>query len=200
MGQVKQSTTRGRPRSQAAERAIIEGVLRLLEEGVPLAELSIERIARHAGVGKATIYRRWKGKEQLFLAVLGAMDEPEPPLSGTSVREDLVITFEAIRRRGLAKCTSALLHSLLAQAKSYPKLWDLYHDTMVEARRRRILAVLARGTDAGELRDDLDPDLMVDLLCGPMLSRTILQNDAPLPDGLAETIADGVLAGLRPRP
>ncbi|MFI6804684.1 TetR-like C-terminal domain-containing protein [Streptomyces luteogriseus] len=118
------------------------------------------------------------------------MDEPQLPLPGTSIREDLVITFEAIRRRGLVKRTSALVHGLLAQAKSYPKLWDLYYDTVVEAQRRRILTVLARGTDAGELRDDLDPDLMVDLLCGPILSRAILQNDAPLPDGLAETIAD----------
>ena len=47
--------TRGRPRSEAVERAITEGVMKLLDDGVPLAELSIERIARTAGVGKATI-------------------------------------------------------------------------------------------------------------------------------------------------
>ncbi|MEU9224298.1 TetR/AcrR family transcriptional regulator [Streptomyces massasporeus] len=150
MGQGKQPATRGRPRSEAVERAIVESVLGLLEEGVPLAELSIERIARHASVGKASIYRRWKGKEDSFADVLGAMDEPEQPLPGTSIREDLVITFEAICRRGLAKRRSALLHGLLAQAKSYPKHRDLYYHTVVEAHRRRILAVLARDTDAGE--------------------------------------------------
>lgn len=69
---------RGRPRSEAVERSIIEGVIRLLEEGVPLAELSIERIARTAGVGKATIYRRWNGKEELFVDVVRAA-EPRTP-------------------------------------------------------------------------------------------------------------------------
>ena len=64
--------------------------MQLLEEGVPLADLSIERIARTAGVGKATIYRRWEGKEELFVDVLRAMEPADPELPGTSVRDDLV--------------------------------------------------------------------------------------------------------------
>src|SRR5690606_26025101 len=93
---------RGRPRSEAVERAIIEGVMQLLEDGVPLAELSIERIARTAGVGKATIYRRWSGKEQLFVDVMRAAEPPDPELPGVSVRDDLVVLLEALRLRGLA--------------------------------------------------------------------------------------------------
>jgi len=67
---------RGRPRSEAVERAIIEGVMKLLEDGVPLADISIERLARTAGVGKATIYRRWSGKEELFVDVLRGAEQP----------------------------------------------------------------------------------------------------------------------------
>ncbi|NBE56152.1 TetR/AcrR family transcriptional regulator [Streptomyces boluensis] len=188
---------RGRPRSEAVERAIIEGVLSLLEQGDSLADLSIERIARTAGVGKATIYRRWKGKEELFVDVMWAMDEPEAPLPGTSVRDDLVVILGMMRRRGLAKRTSALLQGLLAQAKSYPRLWELYHRNVVDLRRRRTAEVLRRGVDSGELRADLDPDLMVDLITGPMLARTVLRPDAELPEGLAETVVDAVLDGLR---
>src|SRR5512144_2539603 len=97
---------RGRPRSTTADSAIIEAVLRLLEQGGTIGELSIERIAREAGVGKATVYRRWSGKDALMLDVLRSMEESEPPLAGTSVRDDLVALVDYVRRRGLAKRSS----------------------------------------------------------------------------------------------
>ncbi|AMW10111.1 TetR family transcriptional regulator [Streptomyces qaidamensis] len=189
---------RGRPRSEAVERAIIEGVMRLLEEGVPLAELSIERIARTAGVGKATIYRRWSGKEELFVDVVRAAEPPDPPLPGTSMRDDLVVLLEQVRRRGLANRSSAILHSVQAQMKSSPKLWAAYHATVVAPRRRLGLEVLRRGRENGELRTDLDLELLNDIFVGPMLLRAVLHTDADLPDDLAEQVVDTLLEGLRP--
>ncbi|PNG19538.1 TetR/AcrR family transcriptional regulator [Streptomyces cahuitamycinicus] len=189
---------RGRPRSEAVERAIIEGVMRLLEEGVPLAELSIERIARTAGVGKATIYRRWSGKEELFVDVVRAAEPPDPPLPGTSMRDDLVVLLEQVRRRGLANRSSAILHSVQAQMKSSPKLWAAYQATVVAPRRRIGLEVLRRGQDNGELRTDLDLELLNDIFVGPMLVRAVLRTDADLPGDLAEQVVDTLLEGLRP--
>jgi AcrR family transcriptional regulator len=189
---------RGRPRSEAVERAIIEGVMKLLEEGVPLAELSIERIARTAGVGKATIYRRWSGKEELFVDVVRTGEPPDPPLPGTSMRDDLVVLLEQVRRRGLANRSSAILHSVQAQMKSSPKLWAAYHATVVAPRRRLGLEVLRRGQENGELRTDLDLELLNDLFVGPMLVRAVLRTDADLPDDLAEQVVDTLLEGLRP--
>ncbi|MGW6545967.1 TetR/AcrR family transcriptional regulator [Streptomyces massasporeus] len=189
---------RGRPRSEAVERAILEGVMKLLEEGVPLAELSIERIARTAGVGKATIYRRWSGKEELFVDVVRAAEPPDPPLPGTSMRDDLVVLLEQVRRRGLANRSSAILHSVQAQMKSSPKLWAAYHATVVAPRRRLGLEVLRRGRENGELRTDLDLELLNDLFVGPVLVRAVLRPDADLPDDLAERVVDTLLEGLRP--
>ncbi|MFD5739958.1 TetR/AcrR family transcriptional regulator [Streptomyces massasporeus] len=189
---------RGRPRSEAVERAILEGVMKLLEEGVPLAELSIERIARTAGVGKATIYRRWSGKEELFVDVVRAAEPPDPPLPGTSMRDDLVVLLEQVRRRGLANRSSAILHSVQAQMKSSPKLWAAYHATVVAPRRRLGLEVLRRGRENGELRTDLDLELLNDLFVGPVLVRAVLRPDADLPDDLAEQVVDTLLEGLRP--
>ncbi|MFI6210155.1 TetR/AcrR family transcriptional regulator [Streptomyces sp. NPDC051041] len=189
---------RGRPRSEAVERAIIEGVMKLLEEGVSLAELSIERIARTAGVGKATIYRRWRGKEELFVDVVRAAEPPDPELPGTCLRDDLVVLLESLRQRGLANRSSAILHSVHAQMKSSPKLWAAYHHTVVEPRRRLGVAVLRRGQADGELRADVDVELMNDMVIGPMLVRAILRPDAELSDGLAERIVDTLLDGLRP--
>lgn len=73
-----QEPRRGRPRSAAVERAILDAVVQLLEAGETLDGLSIERIARTAGVGKATIYRRWSGKEELFVDVLRDIEPPIP--------------------------------------------------------------------------------------------------------------------------
>lgn len=189
---------RGRPRSEAVERSIVEGVMKLLEEGVPLAELSIERVARTAGVGKATIYRRWSGKEALFVDVLRAAEPPDPVLPGTSMRDDLVVFLESARRRGLLNRPSAILHNVIAQMKSSPKIWDAYHAEVVAPRRRALAEVLRRGRDNGELRADVDLDLVGDLVFGPMLVRTVMRPEAPLPEDLAETIVDTVLEGLRP--
>lgn len=189
---------RGRPRSEAVERAILEGVMRLIEDGVPLADLSIERIARTAGVGKATIYRRWSNKEDLFADVLRAGEPKDPELPGTSVRDDLVVLVEALRRRGLASRSSAMLHNVYAQMKSSPKLWAAYHATVVAPRRRLALEVLRRGQENGELRQDLDLELMNDIFVGPMLVRTVMHPDRTLEEDLAERIVDAVLEGLRP--
>ncbi|UXX93128.1 TetR/AcrR family transcriptional regulator [Streptomyces sp. AD2-2] len=190
--------TRGRPRSEAVERAITEGVMKLLEDGVPLAELSIERIARTAGVGKAAIYRRWPGKEELFVDVVREAEPQDPELPGISLRDDLVAMTEQLRQRGLMTRSSALLHNVYAQMKSTPKLWDAYHATVVEPRRRRQVALLRRGQETGELRTDIDAELMNDMIVGPMLLRTVMRFDADLPEGLSELLVDTVLVALRP--
>ncbi|ELP62744.1 TetR/AcrR family transcriptional regulator [Streptomyces turgidiscabies] len=195
---AERSSTRGRPRSEAVERSIIEGVLQLLEEGVPLADISIERVARTAGVGKATIYRRWPGKEELFVDVMRAMEPADPELPGTSTRDDLVVLLEALRRRGLAHQSSAFLHNVQAQVKSSPKLWAAYQATVIEPRRLLGVELLRRGQRSGEVRPDIDVTMMYDLFLGPMLLRAVLRNDADLPEGLAERIVDTLLEGLRP--
>ncbi|MGX1269595.1 AcrR family transcriptional regulator [Streptomyces phaeoluteigriseus] len=189
---------RGRPRSEAVEQAIIEGTMKLLEQGVPLGELSIERIARTAGVGKAAIYRRWKGKEDLFVDVLRTAEPDDPRLPGTSMRDDLVALLEWQRRRGLANRSSAILRTAQAQMKSSPKIWEAYHNTVIAPRRKLGIEVLRRGQLDGELRAGLDIELVNDLFMGPMLVRAVLRPDADLTEGLAETIVDTLLDGLRP--
>ncbi|MEU6670273.1 TetR/AcrR family transcriptional regulator [Streptomyces sp. NPDC046727] len=193
-----EAPARGRPRSEAVERAILEGVMKLLEEGVPLAELSIERVARTAGVGKATIYRRWSGKEELFVDVVRAAEPPDPVLPGTSLRDDLVVLLEALRQRGLMSRSSAILHNVYAQMKSAPRIWAAYHASVIAPRRVVALDVLRRAQENGEIRADVDLELANDMFVGPMLVRSVMRPDAELPEGLAEQIVDTVLEGLRP--
>ncbi|MFE7747454.1 TetR/AcrR family transcriptional regulator [Streptomyces sp. NPDC057428] len=191
---------RGRPRSAAVERAILDAVVELLEAGETLDGLSIERIARTAGVGKATIYRRWSGKEEIFVDVLRDIEPAEPTVSGTAGLDDLRVLLESMRTRGLAQRSSTLLHNVFVQMKKHPRLWTEYQSTVIAPRRAAMLAAVRRAVDAGELRGDLDVDFMDDLFLGPMLVRTVHRPDAPLPEDLADRIILILLQGLAPRP
>ncbi|MCI0387075.1 TetR/AcrR family transcriptional regulator [Streptomyces sp. CNQ085] len=190
---------RGRPRSAAADRAIIGAALRLLERGAGVGALSMEGIAREAGVGKATVYRRWPGRDELLLDVMRALDEPPVEVRGRCVREDLVEILEGLRRKGLAKRDSALLRTMMSHFHSHPRLWREYRDTVIRARRETLHAVLRRGAAEGVIRADLDVELLGELFTGPLLSRALLHEWRELPEGLAEQIVDGVLDGARPR-
>ncbi|WP_229698051.1 TetR/AcrR family transcriptional regulator [Wenjunlia tyrosinilytica] len=189
---------RGRPRSEAVEQAILEGVLRLLEGGGTLSSLTVEGIAKAAGVGKATIYRRWPGKEALLLDALATLDnDPLPETGSGSVRDDLVRLIEFVRQRGVSKRESELLRLVTSEVMCHPDLSQQYHDRFIAPRREALRQVLVRGIDSGELRDDIDLELLGDLFAGPMLMRTVLHQWAALPEDLPERIVDAVLDGVR---
>lgn len=193
---------RGRPRSAAVDRTVIDTVLRLVSEGASISDLSMEGIAREAGVGKASVYRRWPGKDALMIDVLSAIDGTPPGKSTGVLRDDLITAIEYLRRRSLAKRESKLMRSMLSQAESSPLLWKRYHDTVIAGRRRLLTDLLERGIASGEIRPELgeDLDLLTDMVVGPVLARATLRPDAPLPEHLAELVVDTLLDGMRPRP
>ncbi|MFJ8041132.1 TetR/AcrR family transcriptional regulator [Kitasatospora sp. NPDC096147] len=193
---------RGRPRSEAAEQAIVEAVERLMEGGAGLIELSIERIAAEAGVGKATIYRRWPNKEALLVDVFARLESPDPvPPTGGDVRDELIAMIEYMRLRGLAKRSRWVLRSALGQLESWPELRALYKDRIVRPRRELARQIIQRGVDQGVLRSDLEPELLAEILMGPILVRTLLWEESPLDDELlAERMVDAVLQGVAARP
>ncbi|MFI1034515.1 TetR/AcrR family transcriptional regulator [Streptomyces sp. NPDC020951] len=184
------ASTRGRPRSEAVEQAILEGALQFLENGVPLSDLSIERIARTAGVGKATVYRRWSGKEELFIDVIRATEPGEPELPGTSMRDDLVALLDPLRRCRLVSSWSAMRDS--------PRVWAAYQAAVINPCRSLGLEILRRGRANGELSADIDLELVIDMFIGPLLVNSFLRREVRLPDGAAGQIVDGILDGLRP--
>src|SRR5437764_14075432 len=85
----------GRPRSERADKAIVDATLDLLAEEGGVTGVSIEAVAARAGVGKTTIYRRWPNKEALIIDALAALKEPFPVPRGDSARDDLVALAHA---------------------------------------------------------------------------------------------------------
>ncbi|PWU46916.1 TetR family transcriptional regulator [Micromonospora globispora] len=188
----------GRPRSVRADEAIVQATLDLLAEGNSIEALSIEAIAARAGVGKATIYRRWSGKDALLLDALRTLKGTPPEPAGHSVRDDLVLLVGAVGHN-VDPRAAKIMPCLVPEVNRSPDHYQLYQ-TIIEPRRRLMRDVLRRGVASGELRADLDIDLAMALLSGPMVLQRVLRWHPELDDRiLPERIVDGVLEGLRAR-
>lgn len=185
----------GRPRSELAERAIIDAALSVFAESGPDG-LCIEEVAARAGVGKATIYRRWPGKEDLLLDALAALKAPLPQPLGRSVREDLVAVVDAMCRDAADPRRARQFALLQGEGAKYPRLMTRFIETVVEPRREVVRSVLRRGVATGELRDDADIEAALYLLRGAALASTGHQEPAA-PD-YAERVVDTLLRGLAP--
>jgi AcrR family transcriptional regulator len=186
----------GRPRSARADEAIIEAVLDLLAEGSNIETLSIEAVAARAGVGKATIYRRWPNKEALIVHALAALKGPIPEIAGESVREDLLTL---LRPLAVANSTRAgrIMPCLIPEVQRNPEMAALYRQ-LTEPRRERMRDVLRRGIAIGELRADLDLNATVAMLTGPLVAQSMLTSYPSVDlSKLPEQIVDTMLPGLR---
>ena len=187
----------GRPRSERADRAIIDAALSLFAESGPEG-LCIEKVAAKAGVGKATIYRRWPGKEDLLLDALAALQAPLPQPAGQSVRDDLVTLLGAIRDSIADPRRAREFALLLGEGAKYPRLMARYVETVLEPRREVIRSVLRRGIATGELRDSVDIDAALFMLTGAVMARGKYEPGS-FPPGYVERVVDELLLGLAPR-
>jgi AcrR family transcriptional regulator len=187
---------RGRPRSEKAEQAILAATLRLVAR-VGLAGTTIEGVAAEAGVGKTTIYRRWKTKTDLILAATAAMVPPEELPDTGSLRGDLQL-FAGLQRERL---TRAGLHMvaprILAEGMNDPDLHRDYVEQVIEPIRSAIGTLVRRGVERGELRPDADVEALVDILHAVpiyriMISRGDVAGLSELPEPYLSIVTDGV--------
>ena len=187
----------GRPRSEASHHAIIQATLELLVES-GYRSLTMEAVRDRAGIGKATIYRRWSSKEELVRdAIVFVHDDFVAPDTG-SLRGD----YEGMARAVVAAAQKAgaatFMPRLLGDAANDPELHAIFYEHLVAPRRRQTRIVLERAIARGELRDDLDVELMMDLFAGPVVYRLIISGgDFGQLFGFDEQL-DALLNGLAP--
>jgi AcrR family transcriptional regulator len=185
----------GRPRSARADEAIIDAVLDLLAEGNTVEALSIEAIAARAGVGKATIYRRWTGKESLLADAIRTLKGPTPEPAGESVREDLITLLSVVARNGDERALK-IMPCIMPEVNRSPEQYRLWQE-IIAPRRQRMREVLGRGVSTGELRADLDVELTILLLTAPVVMQRTLRWQPGLEDSsLPGRVVDTVLAGI----
>jgi len=184
----------GRPRSERAEQAIIDATIEALSER-GIDGVHCEDVATRAGVGKATLYRRWGGKEDLLIAAFAAMKRPLPEPRGESVREDL-ITLLTVLAADADDPRVAQQYALLHGAgERYPRLMAGYREQVIEPRRELVRVVLRRGIETGEIRPDIDVEVAMLLLTGAVMARG-KHDPAPAAPGFVDSAVDELLRGI----
>jgi AcrR family transcriptional regulator len=181
---------RGRPRSDAANRAILYAAREeLVEHG--FTRFRLEHVAARAGVGKSTLYRRWPSKEALAQELLADLAAPHIAVEDvgdtrTELRLCVAHALHALRDTPFGQ----VIRTLLSQIAVNRAIGDPFRATVVEARRGEIAKVMARGVARGDLRPDADATIATELLVGPVYFRLLFGGD--LSDAFADRIADTV--------
>jgi AcrR family transcriptional regulator len=182
----------GRPRNPELDATILQATMELLCEA-GFTGTTVEAVAERAGVGKATIYRRWATREDLLLAAGGEMGPcPGDPDCG-NLRDDLIVLLGGLVSMMTETPVGALLPATVDEAARNPAMRTRL-DAFVAERRAPVRTALRRAADRGELRAGVDHELLVDLMAGPVFTRLLLTG-AALDDGVAECIVDLVLEG-----
>jgi len=187
----------GRPRSERAEHAILDATLDAIGEyGVD--GVRCEDVAARAGVGKATLYRRWTGKEDLLIAAFASLKTPLPEPAGDSVREDLIAMIDVMATDAQDPRYARQFALLHGEGERYPRLVARYKEQVVEPRRELIRSVLRRGVVTGELRPDTDIEIAMLALTGAVMARG-RHDTTPAAPGFAARVVDELLRGIAAR-
>jgi AcrR family transcriptional regulator len=189
----------GRPRDSELQDVIIHAALEtFVEEGLDAA--SVEGIATRAGVGKATIYRRWHSKEDLISdAICRCAETAAAPDTG-STKGDLIALMSKLQSDLSCSMGGQIFPRMVGEVWDATPVGEAFAKAVIRPRRRLILEVLKRGAERGELREDLDPELVADTLSGAVIVRRMVAG--PEADGQSdrvETLVNLILDGLANR-
>jgi AcrR family transcriptional regulator len=187
----------GRPRDARADRAILDATLGLIaKHGVH--GFRTEDVAARAAVGKGAIYRRYRSKDELVTAAVAALVGEEIALPDTgSTRGDLLVLMREAVTLYRSSLAARLMPNLVGAMAEQPELARAVRAGFLASRRTALGEVLRRGVGRGDLRRDLDLELALDVLGGPLFYRLLITG-GPIDEQLAEGVADLILRGFAP--
>ena len=186
----------GRPRSEQARNAILRSTLRLLQRG-GFPELSIEAIAGDANVSKATVYRWWPSKALLVADAFSASADEELRFPDTgSVYKDMSLQMRRLVRI-FRSPRGRVVAALLGGGQSDPELIAAFRERFLLPRRQQAYQTLDRAIRRGELRADMNRDLALDSLYGPIYMRFLIRH-SELNQTFVDDLCRLVLRGLQP--
>jgi AcrR family transcriptional regulator len=188
----------GRPPSERTQQAILEATRELLAEG-GVQGLTVEGVAGRAGVAKTTIYRRYRSKDELALAVLIDMVEhvASVPDLGDTRAELVAFVDRAVKILG-STLMGRVMQGLVSDLATDRELARAFRERVVALRVAELQRLIERGIARGDLRPDADYELANELLFGPVYYRLLLSGE-PLDDDLAERVVEAVLPAFTAR-
>ena len=154
---------------------------------------SIESIATRAEVGKTSIYRHWESKEYLIIEALSHLRTEMPILDTGNLREDLFAPLKSASQV-VNPVVEQIELKLIGETRSQPQLYPVFHERLIAPRLRQIINLIERAQAHVELRQDLNPLLVLDLIAGAgwygiLFTRYI----SPAPSDLPEQIVDNTV-------
>jgi AcrR family transcriptional regulator len=175
---AEQGRRPGRPRSAAADASIVRATLELLlEEGY--RGLTMEQVRVRAGVGKATLYRRYGSKQDLVTEAVRHLNQPIDRPDTGAVREDILAVARSVITGAERVEFASFAPRLLAESAGDAEMHAIFYAHLVAPRREAMGEVLRRGVARGELRADLDIELAIDVLTGPWVYRLLISGGDP---------------------
>ncbi len=188
-------------RSERSRQAILTAANELVHE-VGYRKLTIEAIAARAGVGKQTIYRWWPSKGAVVLdGMLAAVSDPDDlalPDTG-DVDADIRGVVRAIVEELADPTLSGTSRALTIEMQDDPDLADTMLERLLGPQLAAVADRLRIAQQAGQLRPDLDLQVAVEMIVGPLYHRWLLRT-APLTEAYADTVTDLALRALEPDP
>jgi len=192
-GNNENSSSAGRPRSEEAHQAILSATLELLVE-VGFSGLTVEGVASRAGVGKATIYRRWPSKLPLVVEAFGQLPGFEEVDTG-DLAEDLKKMLRSYLKVFNSTPLSAVLPSLAGERTHNPELSQLF-EPVSKGRRRPLIKAFERAVERGEISPEVDLELAADLVVGPIAVALFFKGGRISPK-MVVPMVDFALDGIR---
>lgn len=166
------------PRIVRSRQVILEATIDELAE-VGYGAMTIESVAKRAGVGKATIYRQWRGKADLVESVLVMIKQDIVVRVDGTVRERVTSLLQGLASY-LSDSRASLCMPAMVSAAHYDDTVGEFQFRFANERRQVLVDLLAEGVSSGELDPDLDAELTAEVLAGPLFYRRLM-TDRPFP-------------------
>ncbi|MFH8805164.1 TetR/AcrR family transcriptional regulator [Streptomyces sp. NPDC017936] len=165
---------------------------------VGYARMSIEGIARRAGVGKTAVYRRWRSKLHLVLDVVSAIAVQGLPAPGTgSLEGDLRVLYEVTSRALRHPVASQVIPDLQAEAARNPEIAGAMQKALRDGQEGVALRIVSEAVQRGEVSPALDDELALDLISGPLYWRSVVIRSPKLPKGYLAALARATAEAIK---
>jgi AcrR family transcriptional regulator len=186
----------GRPRSKQSQQAILAAALEVLADNGYEA-MSIEQVAARAGVGKTTIYRWWISKEELVIDAIKTVQAEVPIIDTGSFRTDAI----AIIQNAILvwNAHQRLFVRLIGEVYAHAELFEAFRSRLMEPRLQAFAEMIRRAQERGELRKDIDPQTIFEIMGGSLWFQFLFSGSTPVSLAHVERILDALLQGFADR-
>jgi AcrR family transcriptional regulator len=184
----------GRPRDPSRDGVIRAAILSLLAD-VGYGALTMDAVAAEAGVGKATIYRRWRTKEDLVVDTISEINRAQMPVPDTgSLEGDLREMLHAVVG-GINGPSGAATQSLLSTIPHHPALAEAFREGPLGVWQKGFEQIFARAEARGELRPGMTDTVVAESITAPLVQRWLVRAE-PVTEAYADDVLDQVVLPL----